>query len=119
MHDLTLLCPSTEAVMNILTKPEELMEWSRIKFETKKSRSLVLRKGKPANIHLMLCGEEIPSVQHQPVRSLVRWYTDELRDTKRVNEIAKQVTEGLEPIEKCGLPGKLELWCLQYGPMPI
>ena len=114
MDDLTLLCPSTEAVMNILTKLEELMDWSRMKFKTKKSRSLVLSKGKPANIHLMLCGEEIPSVQDQPVKSLGLWYTDELRDTKRHKEIAKQVTEGLESIEKCGLPGKLKLWCLQY-----
>ena len=51
-------------------------------------------------------------------QSLGRWYTDELRDTKRAKKIAKQVTEGLESIEKCGLPGKLKLWCLQYGLMP-
>ena len=37
----TLLCPSTEAVMNILTKLEELIDWSRTKFINKKSRSLV------------------------------------------------------------------------------
>ena len=87
MDDLTLLCPSTEAVMNIPTKLEELVDWSRMKFKTKKSRSLVLRKGKPVNIHLILCGEEIPSVQDQPVKSLGRWYTDELRDTKRAQNI--------------------------------
>ena len=58
VDDSTLPCPSTEAVMNILTKLDELM---RIKFKTKKSRSLVLRKGKPVDIHLMLCSDEIPS----------------------------------------------------------
>ena len=118
MDDLTLLCPSTEAVMNILSKLEELMDWSRMKFKTRKSRSLVLRKGKPVNVHFMLCDEETPSVQDQPVKSLGRWYTEELRDTKRAKEIAVQVTEGLKAIEKCGLPGKLKLWCLQYGLMP-
>ena len=73
MDDLTLLCPRTEAVMNILNKLHELMDWSNMKFKTKKSRSLVLRKGKPVKIHLLLCGEEIPSVQDKPIKSLGRW----------------------------------------------
>jgi len=118
MDDLTLLCPSVEAVTSILTKLEELMDWSRMKFKTKKSRSLTLRKGKLVDYHFLLCGEEIPSIQDQPVKSLGRWYTDELKDTKRAKEISQQVQEGLESIDGCGLSGKLKLWCLQYGLMP-
>ena len=41
-----------------------------------------------------------------------------LKDIRRVQETAKQVAEGLESIDKCSLPGKLKLWCLQYGLMP-
>ena len=52
------------------------------------------------------------------MKSLGRWYTDELRDTRRVKETAQQVNEGLQAIDKSGLPGKLKLWCLQYGLMP-
>ena len=43
---------------------------------------------------------------------------NELRDTKRAKAIAKHVTEGLESIVKCDLPGKLKLWYLQYGLTP-
>ena len=52
------------------------------------------------------------------MKSLGRWYTDELRGTRRVKETAQQVNEGLQAIDKSGLPGKLKLWCLQYGLMP-
>ena len=64
------------------------------------------------------CGEEIPTIQEQPVKSFGRWYTEDLKDTGRVNEIVKQVSEDLEFIDPSGLPGKLKLWCLQYGLMP-
>jgi len=102
MDDLTLLSPSEEAVVAILTKLEKLMNCGR-----KKSRSLVFKKGRLVDTHFLLCGEEIPSIQEQPVKSLQRWYAEELKDTRRVHETAKQVAEGLESIDKCGLPGKL------------
>ena len=86
--------------------------------KTKKSRSLVLKQGKLVDFHFTLCGKEIPTIQEQPVKSLGRWYTEDLRDTKRVEETSKQINEGLNSIDKCGLPGKLKLWCLQYGLMP-
>ena len=86
--------------------------------KTKKSRSLVLKSGKLTDVHFMLCGEEIPTIQEQPVKSLGRWYTEDLKDTKRVQETSRQINEGLESIDSCGLPGKLKLWCLQYGLMP-
>ena len=89
MDDLTLLNPSTEAVETILSKLEQLMDWGRMKFKTKKSRSLVPRRGKLADFHFTLCGEEIPTIQEQPVKSLGRWYTEDLKDTGRVHETAK------------------------------
>ena len=68
MDDLTHLNPSTEAVETILSKLEQLMDWGRMKFKAKKSRSLVIRRGKLTNrrgkltdFHFTLCGEEIPT----------------------------------------------------------
>ncbi|XP_019616086.1 PREDICTED: uncharacterized protein LOC109463676 [Branchiostoma belcheri] len=89
-----------------------------MKFKTKKSRSLVLKQGTLADYHFNLSGEQIPTIQEQPVKSLGRWYTEDLKDTKRVQETAKLIREGLEAIDNSGLPGKLKLWCLQYGLMP-
>ena len=39
------------------------MDWERVKFKTKKSRSLILRSGKLIDFHFMLCSEEIPTIQ--------------------------------------------------------
>ena len=64
-----------------------------MKFKTKKSHSLVLKKGKLVNTHFTLCGEEIQSIQDQHViKNLERWYTEELKDTMRAKEIAQQVS---------------------------
>ena len=118
MDNLTLLNPSSETVETILSKLEQLMDWGKVKFKTKKSRSLVLWRGKLADFHFTLCGEEMPTIQEQPVKNLGRWYTEDLKDIGRVHETAKQVSEGIESIDRSGLPGKLKLWCLQYGLMP-
>ena len=63
----------------------------------------------------MLCGEDIPLVQDQPVKGLRQWNADELQDIKRISQ---QVLEGLESIQRGGSPGKLKLWYMQYGFMP-
>ena len=67
---------------------------------------------------LLLGDERIPTVSEAPVKSFGRWYTSDLRDTKRVAEVKNQLEEGLSAIDKCGLPGKCKLWCLQFGLLP-
>ena len=119
MDDLTLLNRARELAAAILRRLEELMGWGQLAFKVKKSRSLVLGKGKlDKEFHFSLGEEVIPSVSDQPVTSLGHWYTEELRDTKRVAEIKGKLEEGMKAIDECGLPGKLKLWCLQFGLMP-
>ncbi len=108
MDDLTILTPSTKAAEAILTKLDQLTArmGKDMKFKTKKStwsRSLVLKQGKLADTYFTLCGDNIPTIQEQPVKSFGRWYTEELRDTKSVKETAHQVNGGLEAIDKSGL----------------
>ena len=117
MDNLALLNRAREPAAAILRRLEELMDWGQLAFKAKKSRSLVLKNGKLDKEFSFSLGEEvIPSVSDQPVKSLDHWYTKELRDTKR--EIKRQLEEGLKAIDECGLPGKLKLWCLQFGSMP-
>ncbi|KAI8490092.1 hypothetical protein Bbelb_321620 [Branchiostoma belcheri] len=119
MDDLTLLNPNTKVSQKLLDRLDELMVWARMKFKTKKSRSLVLKQGRLCDYNFVLLGgEKIPSIQEQPVKSLGRWYSEDLKDTKRVQETANLISESLVAIDNCGLPGKLKLWCLQYGLMP-
>ena len=83
MDDLTLLNPSTNKADKVLAKLEELMQWARMKFKPRKSRSLVLKRGKlDSSYHFYLSEEPITTVSEQPVKSLGRWYTEDMKDTK-------------------------------------
>ena len=119
MDDLTLLSRARELAAAFLRRLDELMDWGRLAFKAKKSRSVVLRKEKlDKEFHFSLGEEVIPSVSDQPVRRLGHWYTKELRDTKSVAEIKGKLKEGLKAIDACSVPGKHKLWCLQFGLMP-
>ena len=47
-----------------------------------------------------------------------RWYNEELNDSEQIEQLRKDVVDGIGRIEKSGLPGKLKLWCLQFGLFP-
>ncbi|MCI0139902.1 hypothetical protein [Enterococcus faecalis] len=66
----------------------------------------------------MVEGEEIPSIRVKPVKSLGRWYNADLSDREQVEQLRKDVVEGLGKIDSSGLPGKLKLWCMQFGLFP-
>jgi len=57
-------------------------------------------------------------VSEKPVKSLGRWYDGDLKDTVQVEEVRRQAVEGLKSINSCALPGKLQLWCFQFGLLP-
>ncbi|KAI8517878.1 hypothetical protein Bbelb_038950 [Branchiostoma belcheri] len=54
----------------------------------------------------------------EPVKSLGRLYTSDIDEAKRSQELRKQAVEGLEAIDRCELPGKLKVWCLQSVLLP-
>ena len=59
------------------------MSWAYVKFKAKKSRSIVLKRGKvDEQYHFELGEETIPTVLEHQVKSLGRWYTDEMKDMK-------------------------------------
>ena len=57
-------------------------------------------------------------VSEQPVKSLGRWYTDKMKDTKQVQEIKDQVKDGLISTDRSDLLSMLKLWCLKYVLFP-
>ena len=118
MDDLTRLNSQPQISAAILQRLQVLIEWTRMAFKAKKSRSLVLKRGRVQKYTFHLRGEVIPAVSESPVKSLGRWYTKELKDTNRAKEIIAQMNEGLASIERSGLPGKCKLWCLQFGLLP-
>lgn len=54
-------------------------------------------------------------VSEQPVKSLERWYNVSLKDSDQCYQLREETIQGLTTIDKTSLPGKLKLWCLQFG----
>ncbi|XP_078583875.1 uncharacterized protein LOC144866388 [Branchiostoma floridae x Branchiostoma japonicum] len=118
MDDVTSILRSAPCTRRVLQRLEELTEWARMRFKPSKSRSLSLRKGKISNRVFSINNQDIPTIQQEPVKSLGRLYTCDIADTKRGQELVKQAVEGLRAIDKCELPGKLKVWCLQSVLIP-
>ncbi|KAK3756390.1 hypothetical protein RRG08_038879 [Elysia crispata] len=96
-----------------------LMAWCRMKFKPKKSSCLSVRKGKiDVTTIFTVASQQIPTVSQEPVKSLGRWYDLSMKYTKRGLETVELATEGLLAINRCGLQGKLKVWCLQFMLIP-
>ena len=103
----------------MLVALDELVTWARMKFKAKKSRSLIIRKGKVSNrFVLKVQGEEIPSLVDSPVKCLGKWFDSTLKDTGNIERVKSQLREGLSLIDKSGLPGKFKCWLYQHGLLP-
>ena len=87
--------------------------------QTKEVSQSSVRKGKiDATTIFTVASQQIPTVSQEPVKSLGRWYDSSMKDTKRGLETVKLAAEGLLAINRCGLQGKLKVWCLQFMLIP-
>ena len=69
VDDVTLLTRDVDTMQSVLTRLDELITWFRMKFKTKKSRSLTIQKGKQRQQKFTIAGEQAPTVKEQPVKS--------------------------------------------------
>jgi len=118
MDDITTMTTTVACTNRVLGKLTDNIEWAQMQFKPSKSRSISIIKGKVVDKTFFINGEAIPTVSEKPVKSLGRWYDGDLRDTVRVGEVRRQAVEGLKSINSCALPGKLKLWCFQFGLLP-
>ena len=89
-----------------------------MEFKPKKSRTLSMKKGKVKEVHFVVAGDRIPTLNEQPVKSLGRWYAQPLTDRHRGMRVQKQLVQGLSTIDGCGLPGRYKIWCYQFWLLP-
>ncbi len=116
MYDLTVITPTHVQARWILTELDRMATWEKMVFKPKKSRSLVIQKGKTTGwFKLLVQGEVIPNIQGNPVRCLGKWYDESLSDKNSISSTRKQVEEWLKKIDKYGLPGKNKCWIYQHG----
>ena len=119
MDDLTITTTSHVQARWVLTALEEVVTWARMEFKPKKSRSMVIKKGKITDrFKLKVQGEEIPSILSNPIKCLGKWYDETLGDTANKRKTEVQLMEWLNKIEKSGLPGKYKAWIYQHGLLP-
>ena len=118
MDDMTLLTTTVPCTKRLLERINTNLRWARMRIKPSKSRSISVTKGKVVEQKFTVEGEEIPSIRVRPVKSLGRWYNADLSDREQVEQLRKDVVEGLEKIDRSGLPGKLKLWCMQFGLFP-
>ena len=89
-----------------------------MKVKPSKCRSVSISKGKLVEERFYIDGEVIPSIVEKPVKSLGRWYNSTLSDRGQVSELREFIVKAISTIDKTFLPGKLKLWCLQFGLLP-
>ncbi|KAM4567620.1 uncharacterized protein V3H82_011871 [Fundulus diaphanus] len=118
MDDLTTLTVTKACTARLLGKLQENIERARMKIKPSKSRSISIVKGRLSDHCFHIGDEPIPTVTEKPVKSLGRWYDASLKDKEQVEQLRRDIASALENIDRTLLPGKLKLWCMQYGLIP-
>ena len=119
MDDLTITTESHIQARWILSALEDVVSWARMAFKPRKSRALILRRGKVwQSTALKVQGVEIPSLIDNPVKCLGKWFDITLGDANNTQRVKQQLQEGLKKIEKTSLPGKFKAWIFQHGMLP-
>ena len=119
MDDLTITTTSHVQARWILKTLGALASWARMAFKPRKSRSMVIRRGKLTDaFELQVQGEKIPTIRENPIKCLGKWYDDTLGDRNNISGTARQADEWLRRIDKSGLPGKFKSWIYQHGLLP-
>lgn len=118
MDNMTMIATTSACTKRLLGKLQENMRCARMEFKPIKSRSLSIVKGKIANERYHVNNEPIPTVLEKPIKSLSRWYSTDLKDMKWVEQLRLDTISGLKLINNTTLPGKLRLWCFQFGLLP-
>ncbi len=109
--DLTVITPTNVQARWVLAELDRMATWAKMVFKPKKSRSLVIQKGKTTGrFQLLVQGEVIPNIQGNPIKCLGKWYDDSPSDKNSISNTGKQVEEWLKNIDKSGLPGKYKCW---------
>ncbi|XP_061917856.1 uncharacterized protein LOC133659137 [Entelurus aequoreus] len=116
MDDLTVITPTHVQARWVLAELDRMATWAKMIFKPKKSRCLVIQKGKTTGkFKLLVQGETIPNIQGNPIKCLGKWYDDSMTDKNSIFSTENQVEEWLKKIDKSGLPGKYKCWIYQHG----
>ncbi len=118
MDDMTTLTSTIACTKRLLVKLHANITWARMKLKPSKSRSISIVRGKLVDQRFHIDETPIPTVLEMPVKSLGRWYNASLKDSDQSDQLREETIKGLDSINNTLIPGKLKLWCLQFGLLP-
>ena len=118
MDDMSTLTSTVACTKHLLGKLQANIACARMKFKPSKSRSISIVKGKLVDQRFHIKDTPISLVSELPVKSLGCWYNVSLKDADQSDQLREDTIKGLVTIDKTSLPGKLKLWCLQFGLLP-
>ncbi len=118
MDDMTTLTSTIACTKCLLVKLHANITWARMKLKPSKSRSISIVRGKLVDQRFHIDETPIPTVLEMPVKSLGRWYNASLKDSDQSDQLREETIKGLDSINNTLIPGKLKLWCLQFGLFP-
>ena len=86
-----------------------------MKFNAKKSQSVVLKNGKPSDrFKFKIACEAIPNEKDQPMKCLCKFFNRSSTDTNNVKTIGGQLDQWLGSINKSELSGKYGVTSMSY-----
>ena len=117
--DTTLVMNRKQAVQRSLDKMNDLFEWCRMSFKPAKSRSLALTRGKiRSDVFFLVAGQQIPTVQEEPVKSLGRVFDETFKDRNQETATWKMMKESLDAIGGVFLHGRFKVWLVRFVLIP-
>ena len=119
LDDLNLMTTNVKDTQSLLTHSAIALKWARLSFNTGKSRSFVIIKGRAMyTCPFQINEENIPSIQTAPVKFLGRVINGSLSDRKSIEELSDKLRDGLKTIDKSLLLGTSKLWVMQHLLIP-
>ncbi len=118
MDDMTTITTTNACTKRLLYKLQGNIGWARMEIKPSKSRSISIIKGQIVNERFYINDEPIPTILEKPIKSLGQWYNTDLKDAEQVEQLMQDTISGLKQINSTALPGKLKIWCLQFGLLP-
>ena len=115
MDDLNLLTVGVDDGKILLDRASIALTWARMAWRLKKSRYLILIKGR---VSFNSSFEEIPSIAQKPVRCLGKIMDGSIRDTKGSVWLEDKIVGGLDKLDKSFLLGSSKVWVLQFLLLP-
>ena len=118
MDDMTVMTRTIQQGRWTLNDLNDIFTWARMRFKPVKSRSLVIKKGRPKKVIFTISGVQIPTVEEKPIKCLGKWYNITGSDKENVEQMVSQAEKWLQEVDKSGLPGTYKAWSYQHGILP-